>query len=110
VTPDVDAIAAAVVQSRLVAALSPGIETYLPGRRVAGVRIGADEVEVHVVARWGNALSDLAADVRRAVSAAAGDRRVAVHIDDIELPSPSETTMIHDVRRETNLIYKENAQ
>src|SRR4051794_12076620 len=87
VPPDVDAIAAAVVQSPFVAALSGGIETYLPGRRVAGVRIGPDEVEVHVVARWDSAVPDLAADVRRAVSAAADGRCVAVHIDDIEVPS-----------------------
>jgi hypothetical protein len=60
--------------------------TYLPGRRVAGVRIDDDHVEVHVVARWDAVLPELADGVRQAVAAAAGGRAVSVFIDDIEIP------------------------
>jgi hypothetical protein len=59
------------------------LATYLPGRRVTGVRIDDDGTEVHVV------LSDLvpipgtAAQVQRAVSAVA-PMPVRVHVEDID--------------------------
>ena len=52
---DPDAVSAAALSCSQVARLSGGlageVATYLPGRRVAGIRIGDDEVEVHIVAR-----------------------------------------------------------
>jgi hypothetical protein len=89
--PDADAIAAAALQSPMVASLATGrideVATYLPGRRVAGVRVADDEIEVHVVARWDSVFPELAASVQQAVASAAGGLPVAVHIDDIETPT-----------------------
>ncbi|MDQ1397519.1 MAG: hypothetical protein QOG64_2778 [Acidimicrobiaceae bacterium] len=88
--PEADVIAAAALGSPLVASMASGLvgeaATYLPGRRVAGVRIDGDHVEVHVVARWGAVLPELADGVRQAVTAVAAGRSVTVFIDDIELP------------------------
>ena len=59
---------------------------YLPGRRVAGLRIAPDRIDVEVVARWGFPVADVAADIRRAVAMVAPGRRVDVTIADVELP------------------------
>ena len=49
---DVDALVALVSSCRSVAALASGpadaVATFLPGRRVPGLRVGDDVVEVHV--------------------------------------------------------------
>ena len=60
--------------------------TYLPGRRVNGVRVLDDEVEVHIVARWGNNLPEVADAVRRAVEPVTGAVPTTVYVDDIEVP------------------------
>ncbi len=87
---DVDAVAEAVGAlpevSGLSSGLVPEVATYLPGRRVAGVRVADGEVEVHVKARWGPTLPQVAERVRAAVAPLAGGRTVSVHVDDIELP------------------------
>src|SRR3954452_4021578 len=73
--PDPDAIAAAVTGCPSVRGLSGGVAgevaTYLPGRRVTGVRVNPGRVEVHVVARYGAPLQALDSEVRAAVQAAA---------------------------------------
>ena len=58
--------------------------TYLPGRRVAGVRVLADDdtVEVHVVLDVAAPLLDTADRVRDAVSAVTGGR-VDVVVEDV---------------------------
>jgi uncharacterized alkaline shock family protein YloU len=88
--PDLDKVAAAALGCPLVANLTGGrfveAATYLPGRRLVGVRAGDDGIEVHVVARWGKPLPEVADAVRRAVSPHAAGRPVAVFIDDIEVP------------------------
>ena len=70
----------------------PGVEvaTQYPGGRVVGVRLGADEVAVHIIAaRF--PLEIVADAVHAAVGAALagfGDRRaVAVIIDDLDVSS-----------------------
>ena len=87
---DVDALAGVVGAlpgvSRLSSGVLPEVATYLPGRRVPGVRVTADDVEIHVVARWGPALPELAQAVRTAVRPLVGPRTVTVHVDDIEPP------------------------
>ena len=87
---NVDALAGLVGTCPSVARLgSPrpgGTTTYLPGRRVAGLRISSDRIDVEVVARWGFAVTDVAADIRRAVATVAPGRRVDVSIADVELP------------------------
>lgn len=59
------------------------VATYLPGRRVTGVRVRDEVVEVHVVARYGPAMDEIGAQVRTAVTPLVGDRTVAVTIDDL---------------------------
>lgn len=89
--PDPDAIAAAVASCPSVSGLSSGlageIATYLPGRRVSGVRAQPDSVEVHVIARYGATLHEVESQVRGAVTAAVGEAvRVDVVLADVEDP------------------------
>jgi hypothetical protein len=85
-----DAVAERVAACRSVARLSPGpvgeVATYLPGRRVPGVRLTDARIEVHVVARWGVRVPDVAADVRGALQPIAPGYSVDVHVDDVEVP------------------------
>lgn len=87
---DAQAVVAAALGSPLVAALFPGgtveIATYLPGKRIPGVRVRERELEVHVVACWGVCLTQVAEDVRRLVTPVAGGLPVAVYVDDVEAP------------------------
>ncbi len=89
-TVDVDALAGAVLACPSVTRLTGGspveVATYLPGRRVTGVRVADGEVEIHVKARWGRTLPEVADRVRTAVAPLVGGRAVSVHVDDIELP------------------------
>ena len=86
----VDAVAAAVASCPSVARLSGGtlgeVATYLPGRRVSGVRVTEDGgIEVHVVAHYGPPVASVAAEVRAAVAAVAGLVPITVGVDDLEL-------------------------
>jgi hypothetical protein len=99
VTADVEAVAAAATGCPLVAGLTGNrfgeVATYRPGRRIIGVREVDGGLEVHVVARWGMPLPEVADAVRAAVSPYAGGLPVSVFIEDIELPgtaSPAELT------------------
>lgn len=64
--------------------------TYLPGRRVIGVRILPDRVEVHVVARWPIPASDIAAQIWANVAQAVDGKRVDVVIGDVLMPHADE--------------------
>lgn len=70
-----------------VAGLHPGmfgeVATYLPGRRVTGVRIFDDRIDVHISVLRGAAVRETAADVRAAVAAALPGRPVDVTVEDI---------------------------
>ena len=89
--PDVDpdVVAAVVAACPGVARLSAGpvgeVATYLPGRRVAGVRVRPDAVEVHVVGWYGPAAAEIAGQVRVAVRTVAGPLPVDVVIDDLDV-------------------------
>lgn len=82
-----DLIAEAVLACPDVVAMSGGkfgeVATYLPGHRVKGVRMTDDEIELHIVARFGPPLPKVAARVRTAVAPLAGGRPVAVVVDDV---------------------------
>lgn len=65
-----------------------GIGTYLPGRRVTGVRIDDDGTEVHVVLSATEPVAATAGRIQRAVSAVA-PMPVRVHVDDIDQPAVS---------------------
>jgi len=89
--PDADAISAAIGTCPSVLGLSGGlageIATYLPGRRVSGVRTQPDSVEVHVIAKYGVTLHEVESQVRGAVTAAVGEAvRVDVVLADVEDP------------------------
>ncbi|MGH9041001.1 MAG: Asp23/Gls24 family envelope stress response protein [Acidimicrobiia bacterium] len=87
---DVDAVAERAAGCRSVARLFPGavgeVATYLPGRRVPGVRLAGGQIQVHVVARWGVRVPDLAAEVRAAVAPVSAGFPIAVHVDDLDVP------------------------
>ncbi len=91
--PDPDVIAAAVEGCASVAALSGGpsgtVATYLPGRRVTGVRILEAAVEVHVVGAWGTTVVDLAAEIRSALLPLLDVQTVEVVVEDLSDPSPA---------------------
>jgi hypothetical protein len=84
---DADRVAYAVGSIPMIAALSGGPSgsagTYLPGRVVLGVRVTEQRIEVHVTARYGYRLADVAAAVRAAAVPAAGGRPVDVVIEDL---------------------------
>jgi uncharacterized alkaline shock family protein YloU len=89
---DVDRVAAVVRACPAVAGLSGagGRGTYLPGRRVPGVVIrepigsGPATIEVHVIARYGPAISEVAAQVRAAVAEVAPGSPVDVVVEDVD--------------------------
>ena len=85
-----DAVRAAVLAAPGVVDLHPGrfgtVATYLPGRRVTGVRLGADGAEVHVVVALGADLRATADAVHAAASAVLG---VPVHVVLADLAEPT---------------------
>ena len=87
---DPDAVASATLACPSVAGLTAGamgqVATYLPGRRIQGVRVRPEGVEVHVVARWRPALPEVGDEIRAAVQPLAPGLPVSVYIDDIEEP------------------------
>jgi len=99
---DLEAVAAAALGCPLIAGLTGGafgdVATYLPGRRVVGVREAEGTVEVHVVARWGTPLPEVAGIVRAAVGPYAGGRPVAVFVDDIEVPTDPAAAALEEAR------------
>src|SRR3954462_9922309 len=89
--PAVGASPAAVATCPSVSGLSGGIAgeiaTYLPGRRISGVRAREGSVEVHVVTKYGSPLHDVDAEGRAAVQAAGpGPLTVDVVLADVEDP------------------------
>lgn len=88
---DVELIGATVQRCRGVAALSGQFRSYLPGRVVAGVRADTNHVEVHIVARYGQPMSAIAAEIQRALQPLLHRRALTVGIDDIVLPDVDNT-------------------
>jgi uncharacterized alkaline shock family protein YloU len=83
------AIAAAVRLCPSVADLSGGrfgeVATYLPGRRVTGVRIGDRAIDVHCVGRYGVPIPVLATQIRTALAPLVGGRPINIRVEDLEL-------------------------
>lgn len=84
---DPDTVAALVLACPAVAGLSGGpsgtAATYLAGRRVLGVRISPDIVEVHVVSRLGPTIGELAGQVRAALAGRVLGRTVDIVVEDL---------------------------
>lgn len=93
---DLDAAAAAVRRcpavSDLVADQPADFVTYLPGRRITGLRVKGDVVEVAVRARWGTPLPEVAQQVREALASITGGRRVDVTVADLDPPADGSGT------------------
>ncbi len=88
---DPAAIATAVEACPNVVAMSGGamgtVATYLPGRRIVGVRIDDGAVEIHVVGRWDVPISTLAAEIRAAVDPLLDQTgKIEVVVEDLEDP------------------------
>lgn len=98
-TVDVDAVAERARRCRSVARISSGpfgeVATYLPGRRVPGVRLRDGRLEIHVVACWGAEVPELAGEVRKAVRPVAGEVPIDVHVDDVDVPDAADGAQIY---------------
>jgi uncharacterized alkaline shock family protein YloU len=57
--------------------------TYLPGRRVTGIKLGDDRVEVHVVVANGTPIRDTAQQIHTAVAAVVA-APVHVFVEDVD--------------------------
>lgn len=101
--PDlVDRIAAAVLAVPGVVALHGGefgeIATYLPGRRVRGIRLSDDRGEVHIAVRLGisdggsESVLEVAEATRRAVSEVVG-RPIDVVVEDLAVDDEPTATL-----------------
>jgi len=77
------AVAAAPGVSRLSGGHLGGVGTYLPGRRITGVLLREEDMEVHVIGRHGTPVARIAAAVRQAAEPFAGGRPVHVIIEDL---------------------------
>lgn len=90
-----EAVAAVVRAHPAVADLDGGpfgvVASYLPGRRVVGVRVGepGEPVEISVVVRLGIPLPLLATELRRVITEVTGTRMIDVTINDVIIDDPS---------------------
>jgi hypothetical protein len=87
---DIDAVHAAVSSCPGVARVGSGslaaLTTYLPGRRIPGIRINPDTVELEVVAEWDSNAGDISRSVQAVVADLVDARSVDITIADIDLP------------------------
>ncbi|WP_300008035.1 hypothetical protein [Pseudonocardia sp.] len=86
-------VAATVAAHPAVARLDGGkfgvVATYLPGRRLLGVRIGqgSEPVELAVVLHLQRPIPDVVRDLRREVSALCGGTTVDITVSDVAVPA-----------------------
>jgi hypothetical protein len=87
---DVDAVFGAVQACAGVSGLSGGlfgeVGSYLPGRRVPGVIVRPDSVQVQVVARWGATTRDLLRQITCVLTPLVKGRQVEIVVADIDDP------------------------
>jgi hypothetical protein len=87
---DVDAVAAAVRGCPAVDDLDGGrlggVATYLPGRRVPGIRIEDDRVEVQVRGVWNQPVGAVVSQIRDALAPLTGGRIIDVVLSDVAEP------------------------
>ena len=60
-----------------------GAGAYLPGRRITGVAVRDQDIEVHVIGCYGVPVGTIAAEVRRAAESFASGYPVHVIIEDL---------------------------
>ena len=87
---EVDAVAAAVLACPGVSSLHEGgwapVATYLPGRRVAGVRLDEQRIQLSITMAPGSRVPDLVASIRANLAGLARGRPVDVQVADIQDP------------------------
>ena len=87
---DVEAVATAVRGCPAVDDLDGGrlggVATYLPGRRVPGIRIDETRIEVHVRGLWNQPASLIAQQIRTALATLSGGKVIDVVLTDIAAP------------------------
>jgi hypothetical protein len=92
---DVDAVAAAVRSCPAVDDLDggrfEGVATYLPGRRVPGIRISEDRIEVHVRGRWDQPVGLIADQIRGVLATLNGGRLIDIVLTDVAEPGQART-------------------
>ena len=93
-----DRLAAAVRAVPGVADLHPGmfgeVGTYLPGRRVPGIRIEDGAVQVHISVVFGAAVRDTGAAVRAAIAAQLpGAQAIDVIVEDVVRAQPPKRSL-----------------
>jgi hypothetical protein len=92
---EVDGIAAAALACPAVAGLDRGgwhnVATYLPGRRVTGVRVEDERVLVSVVLAFGTSVQTLEAQLRPALAPYTKGRRLDVLVADVAPSEPPRT-------------------
>lgn len=102
--PDADRIAGAVLACPLVAGLHGGrfgeVATYLPGRRIPGIRVTPTEVLVHVTGQYPATVRQIAHAVRACAGPHTADLSVTVIVEDLDLPavapSPTPSTPVKE--------------
>lgn len=92
---DADTVAGMAAAVPGVRSLHPGmfgeVGTYLPGRRVAGVRVTGDTIDVHLIVDADARVRETAAAVRQAVADAYPNHAVDITVEDIA-PAPKAST------------------
>jgi hypothetical protein len=88
---DVDDIYAAVLGCPGVAGLGTGmigeLATYLPGRRVPGIRVTPELVQLEVCAIWGPSARQIGDQIWAALASVVTDRPIEIVITDISPPT-----------------------
>jgi hypothetical protein len=87
---DVDDIYAAVLACPGVAGLGSGmigeLATYLPGRRVPGIRVTPELVQLEICAAWGPSAQQIGHQIFTALADVVTDRPIEIAITDISPP------------------------
>jgi len=87
---DVDAVAAAVRSCPAVDDLDggplEGVATYLPGRRINGIRISDSRLEVHVRGVWNVPIAEIASQIRSVLAGLTGGRLIDIVLTDVADP------------------------
>jgi hypothetical protein len=69
-----------------------GVATYLPGRRVPGIRISDGRLEVHVRGAWNVPVATIASQIRSALAALAPGMPIDIVLTDVAEPGQAKAS------------------